>query len=200
MPARGNDLRQALLDGVRDAVREHGASAVSLRDVARRAGVSHAAPAHYFGSKSGLLTAFAVQGFSQMAATVFEEIARTAPNDGPSTLAAIGRGYVRFAIASPSHIEVMFRVDALDTASPALTQVTDATYALLGDTIRRCGEEGALGGRDSALVAISAWSLVHGLASLWISGWLEGRAPSADPEELGAAVASLFVEAVLTPP
>jgi AcrR family transcriptional regulator len=200
MPARGNDLRQALLDGVRDAVREHGASAVSLRDVARRAGVSHAAPAHYFGSKSGLLTAFAVQGFSQMAATVFEEIARTAPNDGPSTLAAIGRGYVRFAIASPSHFEVMFRVDALDTTSPALTQVTDATYALLGDTIRRCGEEGALGGRDSALVAISAWSLVHGLASLWISGWLEGRAPSADPEELGAAVASLFVEAVLTPP
>jgi AcrR family transcriptional regulator len=199
MPARGNDLRQALLDGVRDAVRDHGASALSLRDVARRAGVSHAAPAHYFGSKSGLLTAFAVQGFSQMAATVFEEIARTAPNDGPSTLAAIGRGYIRFAISSPSHFEVMFRVDALDTTSPALTQVTDATYALLGDTIRRCAEEGALGGRDPALVSISAWSLVHGLASLWISGWLEGRAPTADPEVLGAAVASLFVEAVLTP-
>jgi AcrR family transcriptional regulator len=199
MPARGNDLRQALLDAVRDAVREHGASALSLRDVARRAGVSRAAPAHYFGSKSGLLTAFAVQGFSQMAATVFEEIARTAPNDGPSTLAAIGRGYVRFAISSPSHFEVMFRVDALETTSPALTQVTDATYALLGDTIRRCGEEGALGGRDPALVAISAWSLVHGLASLWNSGWLEGRAPTSNPEQLGAAVASLFVEAVLTP-
>jgi AcrR family transcriptional regulator len=199
MPARGNDLRQALLDGVRDAVREHGASALSLRDVARRAGVSHAAPAHYFGSKSGLLTAFAVEGFSRMATTVLEEIAATAPNDGPSTLAAIGRGYVRFAIGSPSHFEVMFRVDALDAASPELARVTDATYALLSDTIMRCDREGALDRRDPALVAISAWSLVHGLASLWISGWLEGRAPTSDPEELGAAVAALFVEAVLSP-
>jgi AcrR family transcriptional regulator len=200
MPARANDRRNALLEGVRQAVGEHGASALSLRDVARRAGVSHAAPAHFFGSKSGLLTAFAVQGFSHLAATVLEEVSRAAPADGPSTLAAIGLGYVRFAIAWPSHFEVMFRVDALDASSPELIEVTDATYALLLDTIARCAEEGALGERDPALVAISAWSIVHGLASLWISGWLDGRTPTSDPEELGASVAALFVATVFTRP
>jgi AcrR family transcriptional regulator len=197
MALRGNDLRSALLDGVRDAVGEHGASALSLRDVARRAGVSHAAPAHFFGSKSGLLTAFAVQGFSQLATVVAGEVAHSAPHDGPSTLAAIGRGYVRFAIAHQAHFEVMFRVDALDPTSSELTQVTDATYAILSDTIRRCGIEGALAGRDPDLVAVSAWSIVHGLASLLISGWLLGRAPTTDPEALGQAVAALFVDAVL---
>ena len=169
----------------------------SLRDVTRRAGVSHGAPAHHFRNKSGLLTAFATQGYERLAATVVEEIASAQPEHGPGVLEAIGRGYVRFAVEHPAHFEVMFRLDALDLEDPAFQAAGDAAYALLIGTIGRCGAEGRLRGRDPEVVAISAWSMVHGLAALLISGRLADRISEQDPNRLAAAVSKLFVESVL---
>lgn len=146
------------------AVADAGVSGVALRDVARRAGVSHGAPAHHFGSKAGMLTAFATAGYWLMAQSVIDEVAASHPADGPAELAAIGRGYVRFAVGHPAHFEVMFRLDALNPAE---------------------------------LVAVSAWSIVHGLSALWISGRLAERITEQDPRRLAAAVSDLFVEAVL---
>ena len=194
---RESDLPDALLKAVDDAVREGGASALSLRDVARRAGVSHAAPAHHFGSKAGLLTAFAVQGYRLLAESVLWELGRVGASDGPTTLAAVGRGYVRFAVSEPAHFEVMFRFDALEADAPELVQATDAAYSLLSATIEQCRLEGSLGGLDPMLVGVSAWSTVHGLASLWISGWLTGRVDSTDIDTLAANVSELFVDSVL---
>ncbi|MGB9112677.1 MAG: TetR/AcrR family transcriptional regulator [Acidimicrobiales bacterium] len=197
MAKREGDLPAALLKAVDDAVREGGASALSLRDVARRAGVSHAAPAHHFGSKAGLLTAFAVQGYRRLAQSVIQELGRASPTDGPNTLAAVGRGYVRFAVSEPAQFEVMFRLDALDEDAPELVQATDAAYSLLSATIERCRLEGSLGDLDPMLVGVSAWSIVHGLASLWISGWLAGRVDSTNIDQLAADVSDLFVDSVL---
>jgi len=194
---RESDLPAALLRAVDGAVREGGASALSLRDVARRAGVSHTAPAYHFGSKAGLLTAFAVQGYRRLAESVLQELVRVAPSDGPTTLAAVGRGYVRFAVSEPAQFEVMFRFDALEADAPELVQATDAAYSLLSATIERCRLEGSLGGLDPMLVGVSAWSTVHGLASLWISGWLTGRVDSTDIDVLAANVSELFVDSVL---
>jgi AcrR family transcriptional regulator len=160
---RESDLPDALLKAVDDAVREGGASALSLRDVSRRAGVSHAASAHHFGSKAGLLTAFAVQGYRRLAESVLQELVRVDPSDGPTTLAAVGRGYVRFAVSEPAHFEVMFRLDALEADAPELIQATDAAYSLLSATIEQCRLEGSLGDLDPILVGVSAWSTVHGL-------------------------------------
>jgi len=196
----GSDLPAALLDAVDEAVRSRGASALSLRDVARRAGVSHAAPAHHFGNKSGLLTAYATQGYRGLAESVLAEIAAGAPVDAPGTLAAIGRGYVRFAVAQPAQFDVMFRVDALDESAAELVAAAEAAFTLLGATIERCGQEGWLGNRDPMLVAIAAWAIVHGLASLWISGRLADRAGTTDAEQLAAAVSELFVDGVLRHP
>ena len=194
---RESDLPDALLKAVDDAVREGGASALSLRDVARRAGVSHAAPAHHFGSKAGLLTAFAVQGYRRLAESVLWELGRVGASDGPTTLAAVGRGYVRFAVSEPAHFEVIFRFDALEADAPELVQATGAAYSLLSATIEQCRLEGSLGGLDPMLVGVSAWSTVHGLASLWISGWLTGRVDSTDIDTLAANVSELFVDSVL---
>ena len=193
----GRDVARALLDAVDAALREGAVSSLSLRDVARRAGVSHASPAHFFGNKAGLLTAFAVRGFEGLAAAVLNEVIASRPEDGPARLAAIGRGYVRFAIAEPSLFEVMFRADVLDVHHPALTRATQGAYALLTSTVEQCAAEGALRGRDPAIVAIAAWSIVHGLATLWTSGWLVGRSPIDDPDQLAAQVGDLFVDAVL---
>jgi AcrR family transcriptional regulator len=194
---QGSDLPAALLGAVEDALRSGGASALSLRDVARRAGVSHAAPAHHFGSKTGLLTAFAVQGYRKMAEVVLDEVSASDPVDGPGRLAAIGRGYVRFAVEQPTRFDVMFRVDALDEEDPELVAAMDAAFSVLVETIERCRREGDIGDRDPMLVAVSAWSIVHGLASLWISGRLVGRINASRSDRLAADVSELFVDAVL---
>ena len=112
-------------------------------------------------------------------------------------LEAIGRGYVRFAVEHPAHFEVMFRLDALDLEDPAFQAAGDAAYALLIGTIDRCRAEGRLRGRDPEVVAISAWSMVHGLAALLISGRLADRISEQDPNRLAAAVSKLFVDTVL---
>jgi AcrR family transcriptional regulator len=194
---KGSDLPATLLGAVQEALRSDGASALSLRDVARRAGVSHAAPAHHFGSKTGLLTAFAVQSYQAMAQAVLDEISASNPADGPSALAAIGRGYVRFAIEEPTRFDVMFRVDSLDESDPDLVAAMNAAFSVLVDTVERCGREGFVGDRDPMLVAVAAWSIAHGLASLWISGRLVGRIDQSSSEALAADVSELFVDAVL---
>src|SRR5687767_9292707 len=77
------DLRSAALDHVRQIIREEGMRFVSIREVARRARVSHAAPAHHFGNKSGLLTAFAVQGYERLAASIHARLLETGATDAP---------------------------------------------------------------------------------------------------------------------
>jgi AcrR family transcriptional regulator len=193
------DLPAALLAAVESAVADGGVSGVSLRDVARRAGVSHSAPGYHFGSKAGLLTAFATAGYQLLAQSVIEEVAASDARDGAAELSAIGRGYVRFAVRYPAHFEVMFRLDALDPANADFAAASEAAYGLLTATIERCRAAGRLHGRPPELVAVSAWSLVHGLAALWISGRLTGRIAEHDPRRLAAAVSNLFTEAVLPP-
>jgi AcrR family transcriptional regulator len=194
------DLPAALLAAVESAVADGGVSGVSLRDVARRAGVSHSAPGYHFGSKAGLLTAFATAGYQLLAQSVIEEVAACDIRDGAAELAAIGRGYVRFAVRHPAHFEVMFRLDALDPADASFAAASETAYGLLTATIERCRAAGRLHGRSPELVAVSAWSLVHGLAALWISGRLTERIAEHDPRRLAAAVSNLFTEAVLPPP
>jgi AcrR family transcriptional regulator len=195
--ARQDNVAEALLRAIGEAVRADGASALSQRDVARRAGVSHAAPAHFFKNKAGMLSAFAAQGFQRLAEAVVGELDRSMPADGAQALAAVGRAYVRFAVSEPAQFEVMFRLDALDETSPELQESSDLAFGLLVATIERCQQEGRLADGEEILVALSAWSIVHGLASLWISGQLQGRIAETDIDALARSVSQLFVDSVL---
>src|SRR4051812_1871971 len=94
------DLRRAVLDGALAAIEADGPAALSLRDIARRAGVSHAAPAHHFGDKAGVLTAIATEGYGVLA-----ESLRQANEDG-GALVDGGSAYVRFAVTHRAHFEV----------------------------------------------------------------------------------------------
>src|SRR3954451_21225511 len=96
------NLRRVLIDKALEAIADDGVAALSLRDVARRAGVSHAAPAHHFGDKAGVLTAIATEGFELLAGAT-----RAASGD----LLDRGLAYIRFAVEHPAHYEVMFRPD-----------------------------------------------------------------------------------------
>jgi AcrR family transcriptional regulator len=196
--APAGNVRLALLDATGQIIREQGIGFVSLREVARRAKVSHAAPAHYFRNKSGLFTAFAAQGFELMAKSVMESVSRAGAVDGPASLEAVGAGYVRFAVGNPEHFTIMFRpASTLDMEDPDLLVAREAAYGVLTNILQRCAREGFLDGIDTELAMISAWSIVHGLAALWLSGRLRERVGERDAERLGHKVAKLFVDAVL---
>lgn len=191
------NVREALLDSVGQIIREHGIGFVSLREVARRAKVSHGAPGHYFRNKAGLLTAFATQGHERLAQGVVEAVAQADARDGPIQLERLGAAYVKFAVAHPEQFTMMFRPAAKDNDDPAFLLAREATYGVLLSTLQRCAREGYLEGIDLDLAAVSSWSIVHGLAMLWLSGRLAQRAPSNDPDRIAGAVSRLFVDAVI---
>jgi AcrR family transcriptional regulator len=197
-PNTTGNVRLALLDAVGQIIHERGIGFVSLREVARRAKVSHAAPAHYFRNKGGLFTAFAAQGYEILAKSVLEAMAKGGATDGPAALETLGAGYVRFAVDHPEHFTIMFRpASALELDNADFLMAREAAYSVLSGAIARCGREGYLDGVDPELAATAAWSIVHGLAALWLSGRLRERIAETDPARLGHKVSKLFVDAVL---
>jgi AcrR family transcriptional regulator len=165
------DLRRALLDAAVAAVTEAGPGALSMRDLARRAGVSHAGPTHHFRDKVGLLTVLATEGYDLLA----EALATAARNP-----VELGVAYVRFAAGHPAHFQVMFRPDLHRPADPALVRARSrVTETLYGDAVVPLVADGA-GAADGARVAecsesdavMAAWALAHGFATLWLSGAL----------------------------
>src|ERR1700694_1581169 len=199
-PVRGyhhGDLKVALVPPGEQVGRERGVGHVSLRAVARHVGVTHAPSAHHFENKAGLLTAFATQGYVQLAGAVLAAIDEAQSVDGPSVLEAVGRGYVRFALANPGPLPGLFRLDLLNADDPDFVAASDGAYSLLVSTIARCQSEGFLGSNDPEVVAVSAWSMVHGLAALWISGRLGERIREKDPNRLADRASRLYVDSVL---
>ena len=124
-------LRPALLDAALEAIGEVGPTALSMRDVARRAGVSHAASAHHFGDKAGLLTALAAQGYDLLA----DELAAAWAATG--RFLEVGVAYVRFAVAHPAHFAVMFRPELLHLDDPALRAAKARSAAALYGGVER---------------------------------------------------------------
>ncbi|MGW2589976.1 TetR/AcrR family transcriptional regulator [Streptomyces sp. NPDC001515] len=172
------DLRRAVLTAALDVIRTEGPAALSLRDLARRAGVSHAAPAHHFKDRAGLLTAVAAEGY-----TLFADALAEAPD-----LRERGVRYVRFAAEHPAHFQVMFRPDLYRTDDPALLAAKARATAEL-----RAGVSAlpAPTPEDARLTGIAAWSLAHGFATLLLSGNLDPAVGDTDPETVFRKVAEL---------
>jgi AcrR family transcriptional regulator len=165
------DLRRVLLDTALDLIAERGPGAISLRDLARVAGVSHAAPAHHFGDKAGLFTAIAVQGNELLADAL-----------AGGDLEDMGVRYVRFAAEHPSHFEVMFRPDLWHAGDPDLAAARERTRAMLRAQVP--------GDRDK--IVLAAWSLAHGFATLRRSGNLDRLLGDRDPGDEFREIAGLL--------
>jgi AcrR family transcriptional regulator len=194
------DLPEALLAAVQEAIADAGISGLSLRDVARRAGVSHNAPAHHFGSKAGLLMALAAEGFRLMAEAIRAELASQDPDDPAVELALVGQAYIRFAISHPAHFEVMFGEEALIPGDRQLSAARRQVYETLMTPIERGRQAGRLTGHPPELVAVGAWAIVHGLAALLINGRIPDRSGGNDPDQLAIAVTNLFAHSVMPRP
>lgn len=168
-PYHHGALRVALLEAAEAILDRDGIGALTLRATAREASVSHAAPTHHFGDLSGLLTELAAAGFVRFRASLEAEVAAAGTEPG-AWLVALGRGYVGFARAYPGLFQLMFRSERLDWSSPALSAAGEGAFALLNQDEPEADQQPASQGFPSLVVAMTRWSLVHGLSTLLIDG------------------------------
>ncbi|MEL6980932.1 MAG: TetR/AcrR family transcriptional regulator [Actinomycetota bacterium] len=157
------DLPTALRAAAAELVAERGPTGFSLREVARRAGVSHGAPAHHFGTSKGLLTSVAAEGFETLSAAFDEAIASA---DNPiDRLTAMGKAYVRIAIENPGHFGVMCSHELIHAEDDEYTSHASRAYLQLIELITEIRDT-LNPDLDIDAAATMTWSAVHGLAAL----------------------------------
>lgn len=185
------DLRQTILDVSLDLVAKEGVGALSMREVTRRAGVTHGAPYHYFSDRAAILTAIAEEGFAIL---VREMAAARAAAVGPrERFEACGRAYFEFAMAHTAHFRVMYRPELASPASQgALDQAAEAGFQLLVECVVDCQAAGLAPPGDPLPLVLTSWSTAHGLAALWVDGPITRCLPGlgTDPAKLVAMVST----------
>ncbi|MFJ3304116.1 TetR/AcrR family transcriptional regulator [Streptomyces sp. NPDC086549] len=167
MSESDTSLRTRLVDVGVELVAAEGAQALTLREIARRAGVSHGAPRRYFPTHLELLSAIARRGFGALA-----DRAAAAPGDaaaGPrAQLTALAGVYLRFALDNPGMYELMFRHDLLESGHLGLRDTSLPLFGRLTDLVGRVRPDA-----DARLVAGALWANLHGIAQLWCWGSLQ---------------------------
>lgn len=159
-------LPMKLLAVTEEILREQGLHKFTLREAARRAGVSHGAPAFHFKDASGLLTAFATEGFRSLRELMLEYRAE-APKDAPAQLLAVGCAYVDYAISHRPQFQLMFRSDTIRLDDERFKEASKGAFQQLQETMAPlCGPEET----EAECVAklMLAWSAVHGFATLYL--------------------------------
>lgn len=177
------DLRAAILAEAARLVADRGADGVSLRELARAAGVSHAAPAHHFTDRRGLFTALATQGFRLLA----EALTGARGHFADAALA-----YVRFALEHPGHYRVMFDKSLLDADDAELATAEAAAGAELSRGVATLRDPHARA--DPAAAQLAAWSLVHGFSTLWLNDAVNADVRRVDPMDTVARIATMLFE------
>ncbi|MGW6985569.1 TetR/AcrR family transcriptional regulator [Streptomyces sp. NPDC054932] len=197
-------LRERLIDVGVELVLSEGTGALGLREIARRAGVSHGAPRRYFPTHQSLLSAIARRGFEDLGMRFAHTEAVAGPLSPREQVRAIGSAYVGYALEHPGMFELMFRHDLLDSTGqdrsqersqdreqdrnpsegPRLRETTLPMFGLLVSLVQRCGAA------EPPVTAAALWANLHGLAQLWRWGSLPlalGDAPADGIERLVAA-------------
>lgn len=180
------DLAAALVRAALDLLEESGAAELSLRAVARRAGVAASAPYRHYADRDALLSAVAAVGYRDLAASLATAHPAPASTDD---LAAVAVAYVQFALRRPALFRVMFG-EPCDRDSAERVAATEAISAYVSDVVRR-----AFPGANSEHLATGIWALVHGLAFLY----LDGKLDASDPDGVRSQVAAT-VHAIISAP
>ncbi len=166
------DLAAALLNAAEAELTENGIERFSLRAVAKRAGVSHGAPAHHFSDVKGLLTALAAKGYERL---LDQQSKREAEKDGDARakLVASGLGYLEFAMANPQLFHLMFNSSIPDRDDERFFNVALSVFDRLVDNTQAVNGKSPYSDEASMVDLMASWSLVHGLAELIVSGRAE---------------------------
>ena len=172
------DLREALVCSAEQLLEERGAAGLSLREAAKLAGVSHAAPYRHFRSKAQLLEAVAKAGFERLA-FLLAAVRRDHPGDPTKQLVAAGHAYVEWALANPERTRLMYGgMMKSDNVPEDLHNSAEACYQAMYEVMDEGRETGIFRGLDTDTMVISGWSVVHGLTMLLLgSGKLDPTGP-----------------------
>lgn len=180
------NLVDALLQATIAVIEERGVESVSVREAAKRAGVSPGAPFRHFRSKTALLTAVAEQAMERLTEAVRNELTRAGDADPVAALRAIGHGYLSWAIANPTHFQIISSRSLIDFhGSQRLVEENETIRLIMVDLVARAQAEGRLRpGVDPETLMLSLRAFTYGVARMWIDGhfpeWrVEGPAPAA---------------------
>jgi AcrR family transcriptional regulator len=171
-PYHHGGLREALLAAAEEELKEKGVEGFTLRGCAKRAGVSHAAPAHHFRDAGALLTALAGVGFVRFMAAM-EARRSAAPADPRERLVALGLGYIDFATSEPALFRLMFASNRPDFDDPELHRVASSSFGMLAEGVAAVRGVDPFEDPPAMLDVAAAWSMVHGIADLALSGQLK---------------------------
>ena len=186
-------LREELLSASLHLIEAEGIGAVSLRRVAREAGVSPGAPYHHFADRASLLAALSAQGFRLLASDL--AAAKAAAGSPVHALSALIHAYVAFAQQQPAYFQLMFRPELSQPQKhPDIEAAGDAASRYLEETVADCVRAGIIPAAQADSLAVTIWSLSHGLASLWRDGQLKHYGD--DPAALTAQITVLLESAL----
>ena len=194
--AQADAFRERIVEASLELIKEQGLGALSMREVARRAGVSHQAPYHYFADREAILGAIAEQGFRLLREGVG---AATSMQGGGLTDALIraGESYIRFAFNHPSHFRVMFRRELVVMENhEGLKAEGDRACDVFYSAVRRAVEAGLPADEGVDALFLLCWSVGHGLACLVLDGPLDVVMPGQDREQQMQQVLSTFARLV----
>jgi AcrR family transcriptional regulator len=162
------NLRRALLDAALAMFVARGSFDFTLRELAREAGVTHNAPYRHFAGKSELLAALREEGFGALAEACRAALVAAGPDDVRARVRALGEAYVRFAVGHPHHFRLML-YDPLGGEGPAPAREPGGAFALLQGSLEEARAAGVVrADLPTREIALAAWALVHGLASLMV--------------------------------
>lgn len=196
--APGPSLDRRLVEVALRILEEAGPEALTLRRIARRAGVSHGAPSRHFRSHADLLAEVAARGFALLSEAIEKSGAAMPPGSNPvAGLAAASRAYVDTAIAHPGLFALMFRMGDLDVSNEAFVRESAAAFEQVVRHVRAAQRAGWHEHRETRLVAGATWASVHGLATLWSQGALLGAISGGDENHAEAAT-ELSLEAAIS--
>lgn len=164
------DLRRALLDATVQLIEEQGLEAVSVREVARRTGVSPGAPFRHFPSRTALLTAVAEVAQERLVQAVQESLRNEAQTDPLQRFRAIGRGFLRWAFANPTHFQVISSRAVIEYERPSLRERNDGLRATMNALLTQAAANGALRPGEVNRHVLAGRALVYGLARMHIDG------------------------------
>ncbi|MEX4010141.1 TetR/AcrR family transcriptional regulator [Neoaquamicrobium sediminum] len=189
------DLRRALLEAAEVELAEKGPEGFTLRGCAKRAGVSHAAPAHHFGDVAGLLSALAAEGFERFLKTTSARMNAADPGDARARLVAMGLGYIEFARANPALFSLMFSSRKADFQEDRLQRAATASFEQLVAGVGAVAGVAPLTTREGRRQLAATWAIVHGLAHLLLSQrmkFLQDQSSEELEEDLAAIVSRVL--------
>jgi AcrR family transcriptional regulator len=188
------ELREALVAAGRKLLEEKGLRGFTLRECARRAQVSHAAPAHHFASIDDLLAEIATRGYQELTAAMTAEGRRAAP-DPAARLVGQGVGYMAFAAANPMLFQLMFNREANRFETPALAAAAKAAYHLQVEAVEAAIPKAS--GEVKERMADFAWAAVHGFITLVLEGQIGERDSSRALKARSLGVLGAMVETIV---